>query len=49
MYLDFFSQSYDTEFYDYIEIGDTVISEKNSLKALVRNKGKNKLFDFSDY
>jgi hypothetical protein len=41
----FYFSTTKSRFYDFIEVGDTVISEKNSLKATVKNKGKNKLFD----
>ncbi|RKE02246.1 hypothetical protein [Marinifilum flexuosum] len=45
----FYFHSNDYEFYDFIEIGDTIISEKNSIKAEVRNNEKNRLFNFPIY
>jgi hypothetical protein len=41
----FWFHSNDYEFYDYVEIGDTVISLKNSTEATVCNKEKKRLFD----
>ena len=44
----FYFQTNDTEFYNYVNIGDSIISSRRSFSAIVRKNETDSIFNFID-
>ena len=45
---EFYFHTNDTEFYDYLHIGDSIISKRKSFSAIVRRNETDSIFNFID-